>query len=610
MSSPTQSGKSPVSQARLFPPPVFFDFVPWLPGAMAQRGGDSSGSRGWPTRFDPSFVPPQAPRGRQWWPRWRGHGSPYSRPSSSSSSLSSSGAASRATPSITLPGHRRDAPILQQRRGPARIDEGLAAPEVQQVALDDLRRDVFAPSHAAVVEAKLKTIRKALSLWHLDVLPPPVATIEALAASLKWGGYRSAASYLSVYKGYAERAGYQFAAPEARALTDAIRSCERGMGGPTKAMALPFDRLRELPGTRSPWAVGGPVSPRNMIVAGSWFLMREIELSTAKAQSVTIDAAAVPPRVLWHLPVSKVDPKALGTSRVHGCACTSSGPSAACPTHAIWDQLLYLAKTFPKSFSTASGVPQCTDPDLPLFPCLGGEVATKAKVTDTILAAAGHLRVPVSVADGSERISGHSLRATGAQGLSALGLDLWAIQLLGRWGSDAVKGYVREAHIQKAADWASSASRRRELEALVADVVAQHAVRGSVGPPQASDVAAALETVNLETPQAKDMLDMVAEEATLKIEDQARANEEQENTKYVRNEASNVLHRVARGPPLYLISDWASTCGWKFGRSPMSRILDSAELPENPDWICGRCLRPEREAAQVAARIALQQQGD
>ena len=57
------------------------------------------------------------------------------------------------------------------------------------------------------------------------------------------------------------------------------------------------------------------------------------------------------------------------------------------------------------------------------------------------------LHVPLSTPDGSERVSGHSLRVTGAQGLARLGWDLWAIQLQGRWHSDVVKRYVREAHL-------------------------------------------------------------------------------------------------------------------------------------------------------------------
>ena len=72
--------------------------------------------------------------------------------------------------------------------------------------------------------------------------------------------------------------------------------------------------------------------------------------------------------------------------------------------------------------------------------------------------------LPLESPDRAEQITGHSLRATGAQGLAKAGLDLWAIQLLGRWGSEAVKLYVRQAALEKSASWASRAMRQMTLD--------------------------------------------------------------------------------------------------------------------------------------------------
>ena len=89
--------------------------------------------------------------------------------------------------------------------------------------------------------------------------------------------------------------------------------------------------------------------------------------------------------------------------------------------------------------------------DFPLFPNSEGEVCTKDAMAATFKAAARHLDLPESSPDGLETMSGHTLRVTGAQGLSRLGLDLWAIQLFGRWGSEAVNGYVRLVPLEQAA---------------------------------------------------------------------------------------------------------------------------------------------------------------
>ena len=107
--------------------------------------------------------------------------------------------------------------------------------------------------------------------------------------------------------------------------------------------------------------------------------------------------------------------------------------------HAIIDQLLYLRRRFPERHRA-----EVPDDDLPFIPTTSGGVVEKPCMVETIRAAARHLRVQ-DAPDGSERITGHSLRPTGAQGLCRQGWSLWAIQLLGRWGSEVVRSYLRLA---------------------------------------------------------------------------------------------------------------------------------------------------------------------
>ena len=86
--------------------------------------------------------------------------------------------------------------------------------------------------------------------------------------------------------------------------------------------------------------------------------------------------------------------------------------------------------------------------------------------------AASLLGVELAAPDGSERVTGHSLRATGAQGLAAAGIDTWAIELLGRWGSEVVRSYIREARLQGASTMARRAtSSQLHLEQFVSGLV-------------------------------------------------------------------------------------------------------------------------------------------
>ena len=78
----------------------------------------------------------------------------------------------------------------------------------------------------------------------------------------------------------------------------------------------------------------------------------------------------------------------------------------------------------------------------------------KQAMVDTIITAARHLGV-TDHPDGSERATGHSLRCTGAQGLVRLGGRQDAVQLQGRWQSEAVRRYTRDAALEAPSELAS-----------------------------------------------------------------------------------------------------------------------------------------------------------
>ena len=265
----------------------------------------------------------------------------------------------------------------------------------------------------------MQTIGRALAMWSLPVFPPDREKVQALGVILKAGGYRSAESYLSLYKAEAERRGYVWTALEQRATRDAVRSCLRGLGGPQKALPLPFSRLGELDGGHLPWTAAGPVGPRNMVVLGAWFMLREVEAANSRIKDVVVHVRDGRPKVVWTLPASKTDQQACGVSRSHGCMCEDK-PSPSCPGHAAWAQASLLKRLFPHG-----------NEEMPFFPTVDGKVCTKDAMASTLTMAAESLGVPAETATG--KITGHTLRVTGAQGMAAAGLDLWAIQLIGEW---------------------------------------------------------------------------------------------------------------------------------------------------------------------------------
>lgn len=74
--------------------------------------------------------------------------------------------------------------------------------------------------------------------------------------------------------------------------------------------------------------------------------------------------------------------------------------------------------------------------DLLFVDAEGGAVAKHAAV-DTLRA--------ILRPEGPGAISGHSMRRTGGQVLTAAGFEPWLVEWFGRWGSSAVRAYIEDA---------------------------------------------------------------------------------------------------------------------------------------------------------------------
>ena len=83
-----------------------------------------------------------------------------------------------------------------------------AGDEDRLQALAELELDYHAASTRGSNESRLRHLHRALDGWGLEPFPPSLQKVRAYAATLKRGKYRSAASYLWVYKGEAERRGF------------------------------------------------------------------------------------------------------------------------------------------------------------------------------------------------------------------------------------------------------------------------------------------------------------------------------------------------------------------------------------------------------------------
>ena len=446
---------------------------------------------------------------------------------------------------------------------------------IRKEATERLEHDIKASSTHESDDSRLRNMAAWLESWGIQMFPPTLASVKAVAASLKAGGYRSAHIYLSVYRVEAQRRGYAVDMLLGRHLQDYKRSCLRGLGGPVRPRALPLHEMGKLSPSREPWVIEGPINPKAAILCGPWWMCREVELASARARLVELRVSSCPPVAIWHLPTSKNDPEAIGATRSLSCLCKEFGCRANCPVHILWDHLAFLRVQFPASW--------CTDGpswDLPLFPSSTGTVVTKQAMAKTIEAAATQLDIPLAAPDGCERVSGHSLRVSGAQGLARLGWDLWAIQLHGRWHSDVVKHYVRDAHLSPVGVAAHSGS-GLTLELIVEATLKKLRSSSRVG----AEVIPKLDRPAAPDPEAV---------ASMLAEQPARSAEPELSPELlVLHAGSGIYHRIVEQG----LSRTA--CGWDFAASTLAvRVPDHAAGPHGWFQLCGRCWPWAREVAK------------
>ena len=170
-----------------------------------------------------------------------------------------------------------------------------------------------------------------------------------------------------------------------------------------------------------PWSLGGACYPLRLLVVAIWWMLRVVEVANLTLDCVSFSAQDATLR----LPASKTDTQGVGTLRSLGCTCIV-GPKTLCPMHALIAQHAWASSEAELLGSTVAA--------FPLFPNKQGSAPTKQAVVALIQAAATALSLPLATESGAQRFTGHSCRVTGAMHLASSGIDIWRIQLHGRWG--------------------------------------------------------------------------------------------------------------------------------------------------------------------------------
>ena len=160
-------------------------------------------------------------------------------------------------------------------------EEALASarPLRRAATLESFREDVWARSNIGPQDARWKTFCRVCPAWQIAPLPLCPNVVEKVAASFKAGGYRSGKQYFCRARREHIVLQLKCAVPAEveMAIRDAQRSLERGLGVTSFKDAF---RLEDLKLPEDP-AVASMVALRSscIVLLGSWFLMRELELA-------------------------------------------------------------------------------------------------------------------------------------------------------------------------------------------------------------------------------------------------------------------------------------------------------------------------------------------
>ena len=492
--------------------------------------------------------------------------------------------------SRTWVANRRDAPICNFTRKARRSDLAEWTPEQQQAAVNNLIRDYTSVSAKGPAASVLKTWEAMHRRMHSDgqpCFPLTAAKITKVAAAFKACGYRSFANYMSKAKEHHIQLYQEWGPDLALEARRAGRSVTRGIGPVTQRTPLDVDKLMESqafdPVAWHPMTPDGPVGPYQLVILGTFFLLREAEASLLLTASVKLDTLAM--TVTLKLPSSKTDAAAASVDRTWGCLC-GTHQIEGCPFH----QAEFHMKKLIRKFGSERVM------QLPFFPTEDGGTVEKVKVVETFERLHERLNLPVLDEDGAKLLGGHSMRLAGARLLSSAGLHLYQVELMARWKSPMLIHYAQSAPLKRVTQEYETANDRLNTFKIIDEMRLQmQSLQQLVAAPGALEkfdqrvVSLERDLAALDSKTSQ----MIREEIEL-----AKTRLFNKPSEYVRNGSSGVWHVNSVDGHLNPPSLWSTKCGWKFANSQFTR---SNCIPDKGSLKCDKCWQLHRSKSPSAS---------
>ena len=480
------------------------------------------------------------------------------------------------------PQGRADHPICRDFSTRASFTLALAAasPNNRKRALDALQADVLSRSSQPAQESRIRTYRALCAAWDVVAFPLTIESVRCTGASLKAGHYRSAQLYYQAAMGYQMRQlGLQVDPLVRGTIIEVVRSVKRGLGPARLKEAFDVWRLQPLTFSDGddPFDLNDVAHCVDMVIIGVWWMLRELEMSSAQVHHLYLDSG------LAHLlvPVHKSESAGNLLARALGCACKDT-LARLCPWHCVERHLV-------RVYNHPCYKPQ---QHFPLFPDENGKTPSKQRMVaafQSVIRAAGvELDRPDERGQLKPRFGGHVLRVSGAQFLASAGVATQHIQLLGRWSSMAVQRYIQLAPLSIVPTLPEKVLQGHTDELQAPGHLVDRAMLGAqqhdraqpAGAPAGANQQAA---VALPRQDFDAVLNRVNElECTVQSLQSAIVPPERP---FIVRSRSRMVHLAQHDELSNPPTEWRSKCGWSYGVSNFYRITQVA--PEHRR--CKKC---------------------
>jgi len=470
---------------------------------------------------------------------------------------------------------RKDAPVNKPAtRGNLQKALDAAKPENRGPAVKRLLKDIYAPSNLGSRDSKWKTWCEIAQAWGHE--PVPITTELAIhaATSFKEGTYRSARQYFHRAKEeHVDLTGQELPADVDRMVAKVLRSTERGIGPAAYKDSFLVELLRSSAGfdqvelATPSFLKDNTAAKVDMVILGCWWMTRGIEIGLAK--QIHLWAESSQKTVFWTLPVDKTHTTGSCVTRPHKCCCTSK-IDPICPFHAACRHITRLNCAF-----NIQAMDQKAAEELPLFPNADGQHLTKYEVTciirEVIKLTGTALQRPGPLGEAKDRFGEHVMRVSGAQLMARANIELYIIQLYGRWGSWAIERYVQEAYLHGQQNVAKTV-----VENL-AETIEQAAE---------STTKVIMDSTNAAHMSTDELMQLVEKTVHVAITNQRR---------YIGNPISDKAHLPAINEKCTQSTFWHAACGWPYGR----RNHVGVERIIAPWTLCKKCVEAKAYYNQI-----------